>query len=199
MLNNTFRLRYIILVGKPTNLILPIIMILVKNYKGDFQMNLKYTHDLINQLEKGIFLTVKNKEKVNTMTIGWGSIGILWGKPVFIIPVRFSRYTYELMMNTNEFTISVPLNNNMNHAITYAGTKSGRDVNKIDALNLNILSSKYLDTPIIKECQLHYECKIIYKQTLEPNLLEDNIKETKYPNHNYHVLFYGEIIAEYKL
>ena len=39
-------------------------------------------------MKKGILLTTRCGEKVNTMTIGWGKLGIEWGKPIFIAYVR---------------------------------------------------------------------------------------------------------------
>ena len=46
------------------------------------------------QLVKGVFLTVKEGESVNTMTVGWGNVGYIWNKPVLMVPVRYSRHTY---------------------------------------------------------------------------------------------------------
>lgn len=46
-------------------------------------MDIKFNElskEMLQQLQKGAFLTVENGDKVNTMTIGWGSIGIMWNK-----------------------------------------------------------------------------------------------------------------------
>ena len=56
---------------------------------------------------KGVFLTV-GEDKPNTMTIGWGSISVYWNKPVFIVPVRHSRYSYSILEKGSGFTVSVP-------------------------------------------------------------------------------------------
>ena len=56
----------------------------------------------------GVFLTVNGETGPNTMTMGWGSLSVYWGKPVLIIPVRKSRYTHELLQTAQEFTVSVP-------------------------------------------------------------------------------------------
>ena len=39
--------------------------------------------DILNALPKGILLTTKAGDKVNSMVIGWGTLGINWSKPVF--------------------------------------------------------------------------------------------------------------------
>ena len=44
----------------------------------------EYAGHICKAMKKGILLTTKKDETVNTMTIGWGKIGIEWNKPVFI-------------------------------------------------------------------------------------------------------------------
>src|SRR6056297_3079208 len=154
--------------------------------------------EMLEQLENGAFLTVKNGSKINTMTIGWGSIGYIWNRPIFTVLVRYSRFTYELLENTDEFTVSVPTKSNLSKALGICGTQSGRDLDKIKAADLILQKSLSLETPIIKECDLHFECKIVHKQSMEPSLLNKNIKVDKYPNNDYHVIYYGEIIESYE-
>ncbi len=59
-----------------------------------------YAGTICKAMKKGILLTSKLGEKVNTMTIGWGMIGVEWGKPVFITLVRESRFTKEYLDKT---------------------------------------------------------------------------------------------------
>ena len=92
-----------------------------------FMVNLEKT---MSRLKKGAFLTVKSGEKTNTMTIGWGYIGIMWNKPYFMAMVRPGRYTHELLKNSDNFTVSVPFGENLNKELGICGTKSGRDINK---------------------------------------------------------------------
>ena len=42
-------------------------------------------------------LTAGTLDKFNTMTIGWLTAGIIWGKDVITCYVRPSRYTYEFI------------------------------------------------------------------------------------------------------
>jgi flavin reductase (DIM6/NTAB) family NADH-FMN oxidoreductase RutF len=142
----------------------------------------------------GIFLTSKG-EKVNTMVIGWGGINIYWGKPIFIAPVRKSRYSHNLIETSGEFTISIPLNEDMRKALAFCGSKSGRDFDKFKECNLTPVPGQKVNTPIIKECSLHYECKVVYKQDMIPENLDPAIDKKFYPD--YHTLYFGEIIACY--
>jgi len=164
----------------------------------DLQYN-EYTTEMYAQLEKGIFLTTKVDEKVNTMTIGWGGVNFIWSKNVFIAYVRYSRETYNMLEKAEEFTISVPLTNEMRKELSFCGVKSGRDFDKITECNLTLINGRKIGTPIIGECDLHYECKVIYKQAIEPGSILDSVKERFYKNNNYHVIYYGEIVDTYML
>lgn len=156
------------------------------------------TKDVLEQLPKGAFMNVAYEGKENTMTIGWGNVGFMWAKPVFTAMVRYSRYTYELVDKAKEFTISVPLNGQLKEALGICGSKSGRDVDKFELCNLHKLEGQDVSSPMIEECDLHLECKVVYQQGMEADLLNDDIKAKKYSDGNYHVLYYGEILGVYK-
>lgn len=157
----------------------------------------EYSKELIDQLPKGAFLTAKNGDKVNTMTIGWGNIGFIWGKPIFTVAVRYSRYTYNLLKESKEFTLSIPLNGQLKKEMGFCGSKSGRDVDKFKECNLTSVKGKMVEPPVIEGCDLFYECKIVYHQAMEPGLLDKKLDEKWYSNHDYHVIYYGEIVAAY--
>lgn len=155
------------------------------------------SNDLLKQLQKGAFLTVKEGNKVNTMTIAWGSIGFIWNKPVFTTLVRYSRYTYELIDKADNFTVSFPVNNNLKKELAFCGTKSGRDYDKVRECNLTLAGSDKVASPVIDGCSLHIECKIVYKHGMEKENLCDEIRGSAYANDDYHVMYFGEIIKAY--
>lgn len=157
----------------------------------------EYSDKMLEQLEKGIFLTTKTASKVNTMTIAWGAISFIWNKPIFIVFVRYSRDTYKMLENANEFTISIPFNKVLKGELSYCGSKSGRDFDKIKECNLKLLDSRTGNTPVLADCDMHYECKVIYKQAMEPGNIQQLVKDRYYKNNNYHVAFYGEIVDSY--
>lgn len=157
------------------------------------------SQDYLNQLVKGAFLTVKHEGKVNTMTIGWGTIGYIWNRPIMMVPVRFSRYTHTLIHEAQSFTVSVPITKDLKKALALCGTKSGRDMDKINASGLTLAppQSEAIETPVIAECELHIECKIVYKQAMDLSLLDEQAVKSQYANGDEHVLYYGEILAAY--
>ena len=63
------------------------------------------TANVINEkLKKGIFLTSKSGDKVNSMVIGWGHIGRVWERPVFIAYVRTSRSPFVYTIHKRHLT-----------------------------------------------------------------------------------------------
>lgn len=153
--------------------------------------------EALEQIIKGAFLTVKDGDRVNTMTIGWGNIGIVWNKPIFMVAVRYSRYTYNLLENSKEFTVSIPINKDLKKELAYCGRYSGRDVDKFKECNLTTVEGQKISAPIIGECDLHYECKVVYQQAMEPATLSKDIKDKFYTNNDFHVLYFGEIVDSY--
>lgn len=157
----------------------------------------EYLPQALKQLPAGAFLTVKRGAELNTMTIGWGTIGFIWGLPIFTVAVRYSRHTYEMLDKAGEFTVSFPLDNSLKKELGICGTKSGRDMDKFKECNLTPQPGQVLSTPVVGECPLHYECKVVYKQAMEPALVSSDIDQRYYGNNDFHVLYYGQIVACY--
>ncbi|NLY91569.1 MAG: flavin reductase family protein [Firmicutes bacterium] len=157
-----------------------------------------YAQEFITHLAKGgVFLTVKDQDKANIMTIGWGTIGQIWNKPILMVMVRYSRHTYGLLEKAGEFTVSVPLNQNRTKELLICGQRSGREIDKFQACGFTPEKSQVVATPIIKECPLHFECRVVYQQAMEPGQLSGAFREKWYKTPDYHVLYYGEIVAAY--
>ena len=120
-----------------------------------------YAGDICKALPRGILMTTKTGDFVNTMVIGWGHIGIEWGRPIFVAYVRESRHTKQMVEECGEFTVNVPVGEVDPSVIRICGSKSGRDMNKIKELNLHLEDSNVVSVPGIKEFPLTIECKVI--------------------------------------
>ncbi len=152
--------------------------------------------ELLEQLDHGAFLTVKDKDgKLNTMTIGWGALGYMWMKPVFISMVRNTRYTFDMIEEVDEYTVSIPLKGQLKDELMTCGTKSGRDMDKFKECNLTPVNVEGFDTPVIKECDLHILCKIIYKQAMEEEHMEPVVKKVYSAEKDYHTMYYGQVMS----
>lgn len=155
--------------------------------------SLKYLH------RQGAFLTVKNQDgKENVMTISWGNIGFEWGRPIFTVLVRNSRYTAELIDQAAEFTVSIPTSSAFKDKLAFAGTRSGRDMDKFDQGIITRAAAKAVDVSTVLEADIIYECRVIYKHKIDPQILSDEVLQTSYRDGDYHTIFYGEILECYR-
>ncbi|SEL94169.1 Flavin reductase like domain-containing protein [Syntrophus gentianae] len=153
--------------------------------------------DTLNRIKKGAFLTVKSEHGVNTMTIGWVTFGFIWNKPILMVAVRPSRHTFGIIEAAKDFTVTVPLGD-LHKEIAFCGSKSGRDVDKFKACNLETIDGRQVDSPVIKTQGRHFECRIVYKSAMDPVLLDKGYESSFYPQKDYHTLYFGEILACYE-
>ena len=157
---------------------------------------LENADQLMQQIQRGAFLTVAADGAVNTMTIGWATIGFIWQKPIFMIAVRDSRHTFGLLEKTDNFTVSIPSGDGCREALKICGTKSGRDIDKFRECGLATAAARQVRSPIIATAGTHYECRIVYRSAMDPAFLDADL-ERLYPKKDYHTLYFGEIVACY--
>jgi flavin reductase (DIM6/NTAB) family NADH-FMN oxidoreductase RutF len=143
----------------------------------------------------GLLLVSRDgRGRPNAMTIGWGSVGIYWARPVFVVPVRKSRHTYGCIEKTGDFTVNV-LPRRLADVAAFCGTVSGRDHDKFAEAGLTAGPSLAVKSPIVEECVIHYECKVVHANDLAPKVLAARMRRSMYPRGDYHRFFYGEIVA----
>lgn len=163
--------------------------------KIDFR---EYAGHIIKSLRSGILITTKVGDKVNSMTIGWGTLGVIWERPVFVAYVRQQRYTREMLDQCREFTINVPVGDFPRRALGVCGSKSGRDMDKIAAAGLTPVEPEVIGVPGLKEFPLTLECRAIYRQEQESDQFNDEITRQFYTiETGDHICYYGEIVAAY--
>ena len=158
-----------------------------------------YAKEITSVLKPGILLN-SNGDKFNSMVIGWGHLGIIWGMETFTVYVRQSRYTKAQLDKTKEFTLSIPLDNNFDkEIIRICGTLSGNDINKADYVTL--VDPETNHTPGIKEYPLTLECEIIYQQDQVLEKMPETVLERYYGKEddigNFHTLYIGKIVDAY--
>ncbi len=161
-----------------------------------------YAPQIMKAMPKGILLTTADGEKVNTMTIGWGALCIEWGIPLFIAYVRESRYTKQMLERNGQFTINVPLESVDRKIISYCGSQSGAQTDKIRDLGLQLVPSDVVAVPGIREFPLTLECEIIYQQKQDLSMIPQSILDRFYPQDaagemDGHIAYYGRICNAY--
>ena len=164
-----------------------------------------YAGVILEQVGTAALVTAKADGEVNSMTIGWGTLGTEWAKPIFTVFVRQSRHTKTLLDKNGEFTINVPLKGaDVKEIMRVCGTKSGRDMDKIKELCLTLEEPDVISVPGIKELPITLECRVVYKQDQNLSLLDEDKRLRYYapntPNDgDYHTAYYGEVLAAYIL
>lgn len=168
-----------------------------------------YEHmgEILKGVKSGVLVTGKDENKINSMTISWGMVGIEWGKPVFVTFIRESRFTRGLIEKNGEFTVNIPIDESAKKILAFCGSKSGRDVDKAKELGLTYEEPETISVPGIRELPLTLECKVIYKQTQDTSAMTEENREKFYPqnvdstftgsNRDTHVAYYGEIVNAY--
>ena len=165
-----------------------------------------YADQIIRTLPHGVFLTSCAHGRLNTMVIGWGSVGIEWGVPIFTACIRSGRFTRELLDENPEFTVSLPPQQRDASVVRFCGAHSGRNVDKFAHTGLTPTAPEVISVPAIKEFPLTFECRVVhrYEQPL------DSINSAflhYYPqdipgsdcgrNKDPHIIYRGQIVSAY--
>lgn len=132
-----------------------------------------------------------SKQKANTMTIGWGGVGVLWGKNVAFIFVRDSRYTKELIDEGDFFSVSF-MDKAYKDALNFCGSHSGRDMDK--AAKAGLTWNYKHSIPFIDESNLVLLCqKLSAIKMTDDTFLSPDIAKW-YTDGDMHTMYVGEII-----
>ncbi|MDP2872818.1 MAG: flavin reductase family protein [Bacillota bacterium] len=112
----------------------------------------------------------------NIISLAW--VGTMCSEPpVVAIGVRPSRHSYALILKSGEFVVNMP---SVDQAplVDFCGTRSGREVDKFAALGLDVLPGAVVGAPLIADCPVNLECRVI--------------KRTELGSHD---VFFGEVVA----
>ena len=158
-----------------------------------------YTYQLGQTLDKlahgGVLLaTIRGDGRSNAMTIGWGTVGVIWGLPVWVVLVRPSRYTYSLIEASGIFTVNVP-SPEMKDLVTLCGTQSGRDVDKLAQVETSM--GREVACVTIEASPLVYECKVVHHNDVLPEALLPDITSRAYARGDFHRMYYGQIMGTF--
>lgn len=146
----------------------------------------------------GAFLTVKNHEKTNAMTIGWASFGFKWGIPVVDVLVRESRFTKHMLDEALEFSLSFPTDNSMKESLSFCGQKSGRDTDKILDCELEIIQGKELNVPVVSCKGIVMECKVVATFEMKESLTDSDLLDKWYKNGDLHTIYTAQVVSCYE-
>lgn len=151
-------------------------------------------NEFLNKLNSGALLSAVNENgEINIMTVSWGGAGILWGKQVAFVFVRPQRHTFSFTEKGTKMSLTFFEENDENKKIlTFCGTKSGRDIDKIKACGLKYtLDNGY---PVFDNAKYTLKLEKIYADTIKKSAFIDTECLKWYKNDDFHTMYICEII-----
>lgn len=114
-----------------------------------FMSPLPYT--LVTSLDKN--------DKPNVLGVAWVT-RTSWVPFLVLVSIDHGRYSHEGIKIHREFVINYP-SKNQKELAWLAGTKSGRDIDKIREGNIELVDSIAVKVPTINNVTVAFECKVI--------------------------------------
>ena len=141
-----------------------------------------------------MLITAENNNKVNTMTASWGGMGIMWDHKVVILFIKEARYTREFIDKSDVFSVTFFDTNKYRKDLTYLGTVSGRDEDKISKVNFTVEHEN--NVPYFTEAKTVLLCKKLSKHFLaKEGIFDESIVPSWYQDGNgLHYMYIGEIM-----
>ena len=115
--------------------------------------------NMIYPLPAVMVSTADKSGKANIITVAW--TGTVCTNPAMLyISVRPERYSYGLLKDSGEFVVNLTTEK-LKKATDWCGVRSGRDVDKWEAMHLTPgKASKLQYAPIIEDCPVNIECTV---------------------------------------
>lgn len=146
-----------------------------------------------------MLVTAGNSESFNTMTASWGGIGWLWNKSVAFIFIRPERYTHDFIETNDRLTLSF-YGEEYRKALQICGSKSGRDINKVEETGLTPLALES-GAMTFNEARMTLDCRKLFKSPMTAqNFIDKDILERWYndqPGGGLHDIYVVEIDEVY--
>ena len=106
-----------------------------------------------------VLITSSFQGRDNVCTVSW--VGTVCTEPPMIgISLRPERYTYELIKKSKEFVVNIP-DKKLVKAVDFCGVRSGKKYDKFAIAHLTRLPAEKVKAPLIEECPISIECKVI--------------------------------------
>ena len=153
---------------------------------------MEFTVDIFSKLDKEwALLAAGSVEDHNAMTVSWGGMGTLWGKPVITVYVKPTRYTSECLKREEYFTVST-YGQEQRKALALLGDKSGRDGDKVAESGLTPV---FLENGVtFREAKRTFVCKKIYEEPFVGERVPAFAHEKYYKEESEHIVFIGEVM-----
>jgi flavin reductase (DIM6/NTAB) family NADH-FMN oxidoreductase RutF len=143
--------------------------------------------------DEWMLITAGGREKFNMMTASWGTMGILWNKPVAVCFIRPQRYTFQFAERSGFYTLSF-LGPSGKKILNICGTRSGRDIDKVKETGLIPMITENGNIGY-EQARMVMECRILYTDFLkEDGFMIPEVAQRNYPTKDFHKFYIGEIV-----
>jgi flavin reductase (DIM6/NTAB) family NADH-FMN oxidoreductase RutF len=113
-----------------------------------------------------VLVSTADERKANVMTFSWQT-PIHSNKPCLaLLVIRHERYSYELLQRNMELVVNIP-GEELIEQVHFAGTVSGRKIDKFKEAGLTPVPAKLVHPPHIEECAGHLECRVNTAYSME--------------------------------
>ena len=115
--------------------------------------------------------------KPNFMAVAWGGISNS-DPPMVSVSIRLNRHTHKGISQNQTFSVNLP-SVDLIRETDYCGIASGAKVNKVEACRFNVFYGKLGSAPLIEQCPINLECKVVHNLELgSHSLFVGRIEET---------------------
>lgn len=150
------------------------------------------THPFSFVGKQKMLLSASDAHATNVMTVAWGGFGVMWGTPCAFFVIRPSRYTYTLAEAGEHFAL-MSLSAGYDGALSYCGTHSGREGDKVAAAGLTPLT---LPSGVlaVSEAEIVFDLKKLYSHPIVPTeFWTCEAPERWYDKGDFHKLYFAEV------
>ncbi|MEA1973411.1 MAG: flavin reductase family protein [Candidatus Cloacimonadota bacterium] len=113
----------------------------------------------VTKPQKIVIAIMKCEKKINLITLEWFMRTSI-KPPMFAISIGHSRFSHDCLQKFRYFNLCFPSSNQKSAAIL-AGTKSGKNFDKLIESNLDWFKGRFRQLPIVKGAVANFECEII--------------------------------------
>ena len=106
-----------------------------------------------------VLVSSGDKNSANIITIAWCGV-VCSNPPLMSVSIRPSRHSHKIISAKGDFVINIP-REELLEKTDFCGIASGSTTDKFKACGFTKTTSSKIASPIIEECPVNIECKVI--------------------------------------
>lgn len=158
------------------------------------KMNASEFSNVFNEFQDNwALITAGGKDNANPMTVSWGGCGVLWNKRVCFLFVRPQRYTWQILKDTERFSLSF-FNGEYKDELLKAGRMTGKGIDKFKEIGLTPIYDIDHNLTYPAEASYVFKLRKLYVGDIkEEGFIDKTLIDVNYPNKDFHHVIIAEI------